>query len=226
MTRPSERDSARRLRRELLAARSGPRIMTASTTPDNEFYGWQVLMLGSRSPGSATSESRAIYANLGDQQQAEQERGILRAVNVRDQAMRAAGLYTAQKMQIVGLPARFVWVDLADVRRWIHVFAGLAVPVGEATVETHDAGRAFRSVRVDLAWHAQVFEKHWQSRDALHRELNHHWESVWSMIERTLEASPQITDLSSVHEGWLLPEEPMSIEYDLSAFRIDSHSSS
>lgn len=221
MPRPNGTDAARRLRRQLPAARSGPRIITASDAPDGEgFYGWQVLALESRLPGSASSESRSVYANLGDPQQPQQDIGVLRAVHVDNRAMRAAGLYGPGEARAIRLPTRFVWAELGDVRRWIDAFTGIVMAVGEGAVNANDAGVAYRSLRIDLAWHAQVFEKRWQSRDGKHADLNHQWEMVWSQIGNVLETAPQITNLTIVHEGWLLPEEPTSIEYDLSTYRV------
>lgn len=216
----------------LLHLLPGPPMLTVRLPESDQpidFYGWPVLRLealAAHQSGGDETETRIVYANWGWKQMPMPPTALLRTVYGSQQLAREAASEQSRTSEPfpVPIPVRFIWLPIDQVREWVAGFEQLLVPVGDPVSDDDES--SIRTLRIDLNWISQVFEKRWQARDANHLTLNQYWEQTWTDMTRALHSELAIEEPVRVHEhsGWLQVKDLYPFRYSSDLYDPDRHS--
>ncbi|HEX7103707.1 MAG TPA: hypothetical protein VF201_13765 [Nitrolancea sp.] len=179
------------LRSQVFSYWRGPEVVTVPGANDDQFYGWQMLALDVRIDhrGSRPElEARVVYANTSDDTQ---PRAILRAVYWDNDAERAALAREGLQYRF-GFPARFVWLPVDTLNRWLDQLDGI-----DTTVTVHARNDPFAPIRrlcTKTDYKACVFERAWQLQECAKTPLDQAWDKVWRQMSDVLSVNPRVVD--------------------------------
>lgn len=176
----------------------GPANITLQQSSEKGFYGWPLLSLEAQEGRTDRIESRIIYANLFNEEQAT---AVLRSVYWDGEIARKAYRQKEQPFQLY-LPARFVQMPTQQVREWLSQFDGASTIVNDAIGE--DDTIIIRRLRIERDYKASVFEKIWQVQDESHAALNQRWNQVWQHMTESLSKVESAIRISDVDEDFWL----------------------
>lgn len=178
-----------------LAILHGPADITLQQSSAEGFYGWPLLNLEAQEGRKDRIESRIVYANLFDEEQAT---AVLRSVFWDGEAARTVYRQREQPFRL-SLPARFVLVSVQQAREWLSQFDNASTVINDAIGEEDTV--IIRRLRIERDYKSTVFEKVWQAQDKSHETLNQRWDQVWSYMTESLQTGPLISDADE--DFWL-----------------------